>query len=171
MIRPATRFDIDHLISAATERYPPFEKGAAITWLAQAMNRPDTLVLWSPRGGAVATIAQPFWGGDTRCHLLFLVVRRSPGLSRASVQEGVALMRAIDHWRQTKGAQSFHFSEDTGQNFRVLAKALGAEQDRPSFRLGPTPQSVAAELFTRPKQNEAPSSRVRGALEQALGMR
>lgn len=168
MIRPATRFDIDPILSVAEARYPPFDRNAAIAWLLEAFKRPDMLILRSPNGAAVATIAQPFWGGSLRCHLLFLVVRKAPGLSRAAFDEGVALMRAVDHWRQTKGAQSFHFSEDTGQNFRVLAKALGAEQDRPSFRLGPTPQSVAAEMFT--KQSETPKSvpRTRSALEQVL---
>lgn len=168
MIRPASNFDIAFLISVAEERYPPFNRDAAIAWLMQALKQPETLVLRSDHGAAIATIAQPFWGGGSRCHLLFLCVRRSPGLSRASVHEGVGLMKAIDHWRQTRGAQSFHFSEDTGQDFRVLAKALGAEQDRPSFRLGPTPQSVAAELFTKRAETPKSAQRPRSALEQVL---
>lgn len=167
MIRPATPFDIGFLITVAEERYPPFDRNAVVEWLMQALKQPNTMVLRSDNGAAIATIAQPFWGGEMRCHLLFLCVRRAKGLSRKAFDEGVALMRAIDHWRQTRGAQSFHFSEDTGQNFRVLAKALGAEQDRPSFRLGPTPRSIAAEMFT--KKTETPTvRRIKSALEQVL---
>ncbi len=175
MIRPATRFDINHLIAAAEARYPAFGRNEAIAWLMQAMARPDdVLVLWSPNGGAVATIAQPFWGGPLRCHLLFLVVKKAPGMSRRAVMEGVELMRHIDHWRQTKGAQSFHFGQETGANFRVLAKLLGAKEAAPMFELGPTSQSVAAELFTQKAQIkpvETSDRRVVSALEQVLRSR
>lgn len=168
MIRPATASDIPVLLAIAQERYPPFDLMEARAWLDHAIRSQDMIVIRSERAAAVATVAKAFWGGPLRCHLLFLVAQRAPGLSRRSFDEGLALMRAIDVWRQTKGADSLHFGEETGANFEVLARMLGAKKDRPSYTLGGSPLSFAAALFRdAPREREA-SPPLRNAVLQAL---
>lgn len=168
MIRRATHADIDFMLNIARERYPVFNEREAEAWLMHTIGKSDMIVLRSDHAALIATLARPFWSGQLRCHLLFLACRRFPGLSRKGLAEGLALMRAADHERQIRGAQSFHFSEDTGANYAVLAKYLGAKHDRPSYTLGGSPLSLAAELFG---QNEAsPPRRNVSALEQILGV-
>lgn len=156
MMRPANPSDIPFLLAVAQERYPPFDHGEARMWIEQALRTPEMLVLRNDHGAAVATVAQAFWGGPLRCHLLFLVAERARGLSRRGFHDGLELMRGIDQWRQVKGAESLHFGEETGANFEVLAKALGAKKDRPSYTLGGSPLSFAAALFRdAPRTHEA----------------
>ncbi len=132
----------------------------------QAMRNPDMLVIRNESAGAVATIAKPFWGGPVRAHMLFLFARQPKGISRKGFRDGLAMMGAIDHWRQIKGADSLHFGEETGANFEVLAKAMGAKKDRPSYTLGGSPLSFAAALFRDAPRVEAPP--LRNAVMQAL---
>lgn len=159
MIQRAHPHDIPKLLSIARERYGRFNERGADQWLREKMSDPETCIIHSDDAAAIATLGQPFWGGPKRAHLLFLMCRRFPGLSRRGLREGVALMKALDVWRQSQGAESFDFGEDTGANFDVLARHLGASPAPQTYRLGGTEMSFAVNVFqsTEPQQRRAMS--------------
>jgi len=170
MIRRASPTDIPTLLSWARARYGVLDDVAAVRWVKDGMENPDHLVLRGERTCAIAVIAEPPWGGAARCHMIALFGAPTRGLGRAGFRESVELLRHIDLWRQARGVDSFHFGAETGARFAVLAKALGAKQDPPSFTLGGTPMSFAAEMFRRPAPQEVRARAPRSALEQVLGV-
>lgn len=151
MIRRATYNDIPFLLEVARERYAQrFDDTAVTEFLRRAIAEPSMLVLRSEAGGAVASITRQFWGGNPRAYLLFVAARAGRGL----VADGVRLVRAVDEWRRSRGAESLHFGEDTGIDFTPLARRLGAQVDRPSFVI----RGGAAAI-----QQEAPAALGRGS--------
>lgn len=168
-IRRVTRADIPFVLDVARARFPAANMRDAAMWLEQVIASPDMIALRGDMGIAIAALSRAFWS-PVRAHLIFLIAKRAHGLSRASFREGVELMRTLDHWRQVNGAASFHFGEDTGVNFAVLAKALGARKDRPSYTLGSTELSFAADMFAQgSKSEDVAQNHTRTALEQVLG--
>ena len=171
MIWRALPSDIPTLLAWARDRYGALDELAAARWAKDAMENPEALVLIGQRVAGVALIAQPFWGGAPRCHLIALFGQRAKGLSLAGYRESAEIMRMIDRWRQVQGAETFHFGAETGARFKVLAKALGATEDPPSFTLGGTAMSFAADMFRRQAPVREDHTAPLSVLEQILGAR
>lgn len=162
-MRRAQPHDVDALLTIAERVYPQFNRQEARAWALQAMTLPDVAVLIEGGTCIIASITRAFWGGPRRCYLLFLF--GAPTRKRG--WEALRLLRAVDAWRKERGAESFHFGEDTGLDFSPLAKRLGAKLDRPSWKIEGGQKHLDIEPSTTLKLALAGVGRM-SALEQAM---
>lgn len=164
MIRVATPADVDWMVSTAERVYPRFDRVQSTLWLRNIMREPQAVVLIDGQSAIIATVTQAFWGGPLRCYLLFAFGAPTPN----RIWEVCRLMRAIDAWRKEKGAESFHFGEETGIDFEPIAKRIGAQVDRPSWKIEGG-QKEMREAAPSPALYAALAGGRASALMQALG--
>ena len=131
MIRPASLEDFDLIIAIAKAAYADAEGvdvAGCRAWAAQVVLRPDVLIVVGERCFAVGSVSATFYRPDVRKgYMLFLA-----GLPGAVFEECAAL-RYLISWAKERGAQSFHFGEQTGVNLAPIARRVGATVDRPSY--------------------------------------
>ena len=81
-------------------------------------------------GVAVGTVSAPFyWPSEVRGFLVFI------GSMDPRRAEGVRLARSVVEWAKTMGATSLRFGSQTDCSLAVLARRLGAKEERPAYLL------------------------------------
>ena len=130
MIRRAGPDDVDFILEVARHVYPLFDEGNARQWLAAALQQPVCAIFRGEVGVAVGTVSAPFyWPSEVRGFLVFI------GSMDPRRAEGVRLARSVVEWAKTMGATSLRFGSQTDCSLAVLARRLGAKEERPAYLL------------------------------------
>lgn len=129
-IRRATVIDLGDLLDIARESYGRrFDAQKAQDFGLMALMSPQIAVFRDDDAFCMVGLARFFWEPSDRANVMFLAVRR-----RQSWQ-AVKCMRAVLAWSKQRGAGSLDFGEETGMEMGIIAKRIGAQQNRPSYRV------------------------------------
>lgn len=128
-VRRCTVMDLGDMLRIAVTCYPPFDHRKALAWAEGAMLNPKFGFFRTDNAWGCAVLAEVFYEDKTRCAMMFLAGRDG------KAWEAIAVLKALIEWGRRAGAASFTFGEDTGMRMETLAKRLGAQRERPAFRL------------------------------------
>ena len=122
-IRPVAIGDLPWLLSLASERYPPFDPGTTLSWLAGIINNPQGYAIRTNDAFAIATCMAPAWHPKSpECHLLFLCA--APG----EHWQAIRLARDTVRWARTQRCVKWWFSSETDYEIAAIARRLGAKR-------------------------------------------
>lgn len=131
-IRLCTVEDTDWLISLAQDSYDrPLDLDGCRSFIATATAAPNECFFARTENGVGVALAQAEFHAPhiLAAHMLFLMARPNCGI------EGYRLLKAMITWAKSRGVKTFHFGESTGVNLAPFAARIGAQLDRPSWRL------------------------------------
>jgi hypothetical protein len=152
-LRRCTILDLPDMLRIAVSCYPEFNQRKAVEWAQGALLSPKIAFFRTDDCWGAVTTAELWYEDQPRAVVAFLAG------SNGKAWEACVVLRAMLEWSRRAGAASFSFGEETGMNMEALAKRIGAQRDRPSFRLEiaqPKPETPYLSTFWR-KEVPCPS--------------
>lgn len=157
--------EVEDILDIAQDVYrQPFKRSDARLFCHRILGSPDTAFMRLNDSVIVASIVEAYFGGPRRCFLMYVFGKDGP----TRIWDVMKLLRAVEDWRKHRGAESFHFGEDTGIDFTPLAKRLGAKLDKPTWKIEGGHREMTGELSPRLSVALSGGGRL-SALAQAMG--
>lgn len=132
-IRKLTIDDIPWVLSLAHERYAGWDPGGALTFLVQALNARENMLLLCGTGRdafLVATrVAPPWYPKRWECQVM--VVCAKPGAH----WQAMKLLRCSVAWAKLHGCLRWRFYSETEHDVGPLCRRLGATTENPHYMM------------------------------------
>jgi len=127
--RDLTFDDMPWVLSLAHKRYPTFDPGGALRFLAIVIPAPQALTIRSEGAFLIAShVAAPPWYPDQpECHVMALCAEAG------AHWEAARLMRRSVAWAREQGCVRWRFHSETEHLIGALAERVGARKDSPRY--------------------------------------
>lgn len=132
MSRRATPDDIDEIIAIGKSCYRAFDETPCRTMLAALMVNPSVIVLLDGGVCGLSTVQTLAWEPSRKRGVMLFLAGRPREVWRAC-----KILRTMRDWcLGDMGADDYQFGDDTGFDFSILARRLGARVGRTMYVCG-----------------------------------
>ena len=122
--------DLPFVLSLGYERYPPFDPGRMLSWLAATLQNPQALAIRTDHAFLIGSIAIPVGQPKDRgFHVLYVCA------AEGHHWETVRLLRDSISWARGSGCMEWWVSSETAVDIEPLAKRVGAKPRVMRYRL------------------------------------